>query len=66
MMSNFIIAVGKGGACVYTGSSSLFSECIHSLMDMINQGLLLIGIKRSLRSPNSDHPYGFHKGIELL
>ena len=30
-------------------------------MDMINQCLLLIGIRRSLREPSSTHPYGFHR-----
>jgi zinc transporter 9 len=30
-------------------------------MDVINQGLLLIGIRRSLRLPNNGHPYGFHR-----
>jgi zinc transporter 9 len=34
---------------------------IHSFMDVINQALLLIGIRRSIRTPNLEHPYGFHR-----
>jgi zinc transporter 9 len=30
-------------------------------MDMVNQGLLLVGIHRSLKQPNTEHPYGYHK-----
>ena len=63
MLSNFTICCAKTVGAVWTGftATSLVSEAIHSLMDMINQGLLLVGIRRSLRSPSLEHPYGFHK-----
>lgn len=61
MAGNFTLCLCKLGASIQTGSTSLFSEAIHSFVDMINQGLLLIGIHRSLRDPNLEHPYGFHR-----
>uniref|UniRef100_A0AAQ4QYV4 Proton-coupled zinc antiporter SLC30A9, mitochondrial n=1 Tax=Gasterosteus aculeatus aculeatus TaxID=481459 RepID=A0AAQ4QYV4_GASAC len=46
-------------AWVYTGSSSMFSEAIHSLADTCNQALLALGISQSVRNPDAGHPYGF-------
>ncbi|CAN2388487.1 cellular zinc ion homeostasis [Pristimantis euphronides] len=46
-------------AWVYTGSASMFSEAIHSLADTCNQALLAYGISKSVRTPDSGHPYGF-------
>lgn len=37
----------------------MLSETIHSLVDTLNQGLLLIGETRSLMKPTEKHPYGF-------
>ncbi|KAF5270106.1 hypothetical protein FQA39_LY08518 [Lamprigera yunnana] len=46
-------------AWVYTGSHSMFSECIHSLADMINQIILAYGIHKSIQIADSYHPYGY-------
>lgn len=34
-------------AWVYTGSHSMFSECLHSLADTVNQLILAYGIHKS-------------------
>lgn len=36
-------------AWIYTGSHSMFSECIHSLADTINQLILAYGIHKSVQ-----------------
>ncbi|XP_037297204.1 zinc transporter 9 [Manduca sexta] len=46
-------------AWFYTGSHSLFSECIHSLADTVNQLILAYGIHKSVQMADADHPYGY-------
>ena len=53
---NFIV---KSIGWVYSGSSSLFSEAVHSLADTINQLILAFGLHQSLKKPNFEHPYGY-------
>lgn len=61
--ANFSIAVMKFVACYFTGSASMLSEGIHSLIDTSNGGLLLYGISRSKRKPDSKHPFGYGKEV---
>eukprot|EP00057_Strongylocentrotus_purpuratus_P021678 XP_011676152.1 PREDICTED: zinc transporter 9-like [Strongylocentrotus purpuratus] len=46
-------------AWLYSGSSSMFSEAIHSLADVCNQCILALGIYQSFKKPSRNHPYGF-------
>ena len=59
--ANSIVAVAKFGAFFVTGSGAMLSEGIHSIADVGNQTLLAIGIKRSQRPADEDHPYGYDK-----
>lgn len=59
VMINFSNFVVKLLAWVYTGSHSLFAECIHSLADTMNQLILAYGIHKSVQQANPDHPYGY-------
>ncbi|XP_012054870.1 PREDICTED: zinc transporter 9 [Atta cephalotes] len=54
--SNFLC---KLIAWLYTGSHSMFSECVHSAADTCNQLILAYGIHKSVQHPNPDHPYGY-------
>ena len=44
---NSLVMVAKFVAFFFTGATSMFSEAIHTLADLLNQVLLLIGIVRS-------------------
>lgn len=57
--TNFAIFLAKLSVFSFTGSNSLFAEAVHSLADVANQALLLVGIKRAKRKPTKLHPYGY-------
>ncbi|KAJ3031553.1 UNVERIFIED_CONTAM: hypothetical protein HDU68_002651 [Siphonaria sp. JEL0065] len=59
MASNGTMFVAKLYAAVVSGSASMFAEALHSLADLLNEMLLMIGIRRSLKEPDANHPYGF-------
>ncbi len=63
LSANIAIAILKFLAAGFTGSSAMLSEGIHSSVDTANQLLLLLGIHRSKKPPNKEHPFGHGKEI---
>ncbi|WP_248961786.1 cation diffusion facilitator family transporter [Sphaerisporangium perillae] len=59
LSANLAIAVAKFVAFLFTGSSSMLAESVHSVADSGNQALLLLGGKRSQKRENRRHPFGY-------
>ena len=56
---NVFIMVLKWIGFFATGSGALFSEAVHSVADVVNQLLLMVGIKKSQRPSDEDFHYGY-------
>lgn len=63
LAGNVLVAVIKIGAAVWTGSSAMTSEAVHSIVDTSNEVLLLYGYRRASRPADESHPLGY--GREL-
>jgi len=51
--------VAKFLGFLVTQSSAMLAEAVHSVADMSNQGLLLLGGRQSRREPTATHPFGY-------
>jgi cation diffusion facilitator family transporter len=63
LAANAAITITKFVAAAVSGSTSLLSEGIHSVVDTSDSLLLLLGMTLSKRGPTKDHPYG--QGLQI-
>jgi cation diffusion facilitator family transporter len=63
LTGNLLIAITKFAAAGWTGSSAILSEAVHSLVDSVNQILMLYGIHRAKQPPDERHPFGYGREV---
>ncbi len=63
LIGNTLVALSKFIASFISGSSAMFSEAIHSVVDTGNQALLLYGISRAARPADEQFPFGYGKEV---
>ena len=63
IIGNLILSVLKIVAGIFSHSSALVSDGIHSASDLISSAVVVIGMKLSVKEEDADHPYG-HERLE--
>src|SRR5690349_10624992 len=64
LAANIFIAIIKFISGAISNSTAMISEGIHSLVDSVNEVLLLFGIRQSMKPPDARRPFGY--GRELF
>jgi len=62
---NFILALGKIIVGVFSGSTAILAEGIHSGIDILSSAIGFVGIRISKKPVDKKHPYGHYK-FEVL
>lgn len=57
-IANILIALIKLLSWLFTGSSAMFSEAVHSGVDSFNSICLMVGLKQGSRPADEIHPFG--------
>ena len=63
--ANLLLAAGKILVGVVGHSQSLIADGVHSLSDLMSDGVILVAARHTHREADEDHPYG-HGRIETL
>lgn len=61
--AGLLIVAAKVTAFLFTRSSGMLSEAIHSFVDTLNDSLLLLGQRRAAKPADETHPFGYGKEL---
>lgn len=61
LVGNGLLTLIKFAAYLLSGSGAMLAEAVHSLADLGNQALLLVGMKKSERGPSEEFHFGYGK-----
>ncbi len=59
IVANSMVTIAKFVGFIFSGSSALLAEAVHSLADTANQCLLYLGLKRSKRVADGKYHFGY-------
>lgn len=60
---NIVLTIVQLLIGLFAHSAALVADAIHSLSDLVSDGVVLVANKHSLKAPDADHPYG-HRRFE--
>lgn len=63
LAANLAITITKFIAAALSGSTALFAEGVHSIVDTGDSGFILLGLALSKRPASREHPYG--QGLQV-
>jgi cation diffusion facilitator family transporter len=59
--ANLLIAAAKLVAGLLSGSTAMLAEAAHSFADSLNEVFLGVSLRRALRPPDAEHPFGHRR-----
>lgn len=65
LVMNILLGALKLAAGILANSGAMISDAVHSLSDIVNTLLVMLGVRLAARAPDANHQYG-HERFECL